>query len=310
MFGGRKYFFQKNFIDNKTKKLNIIQKYLESVFEIDANTSATILITLSIFIIGISIQQLLLLFSKFIERRKTRKIFKISLTGFIKQVKKQSEGYNETAKSFTFDEQTNFEFTRATIYTLSSLNSIGYQKTYEAFFTGFENIWKCNLNLKLKAFNKVWDSIKSVEFWHQKSFEDLSDFIDKYNDLNEKRNIAIENHRRFFESIITEINNKSVPAKVGLYIQDVDRIHVDWQKLKNRTRPNIIHRYLIIKLRIINRKNSNIKIVNRMNENLLDATKEYQNQRNLLKTQKDQFENYSMNFKLFYRLSSKAKNVL
>lgn len=47
-----------------------------------------------------------------------------------------------------------------------------------------------------------------------------------------------------------------------------------------------------------------------MNENLLDATKEYQNQRNLLKTQKDQFENYSMNFKLFYRLSSKAKNVL
>ena len=287
-----------------------IQKYLEYQFDVDPNTSATIIITISVFMLGIFFQYLLHSITKFSERKRVRKIFLVGLSEFSKQVKKQSEQYGISAKTFAFDKKTNFEFNRATIFTISSLNGLDYNQTYQAFFFGFENIVKFNSNRKFEAFNKVWDSIKSVEFWHEKSFQNINYFIEKYNELNEKRNEAVNAHRLFYEPIMKKLDGQDVPENIGRYMQAADQIHVDWQNKENRTRPHNIHRYLILRLRILNRKNQDIQIANGMNDNLLTASMEYESQRNFLKAQKDQMENYERSFRLYYRLVIAGREIL
>ncbi len=290
--------------------MTTIQKYLESTYGIDANTIATIFITIFIFLIGLLIQQGIAFYNSYNQRSKTRKIFRLSFQSFLSQVEKQSKEYHKTSLTFTLDKETNFEFKRATISNLSSLKDLGFQRTYEAFFFGLENTFKCNLDLKLKAFNKIWDAVMSVEFWHDKSFQDISDFINKYNEFNDRRNRAIENHRRYFEPIMTSLNGKTVPMNLGQYLRSADLIHVDWQNHPNRTRPNVVHRRLVIRLRILNRKNKNLEVANRMNDNLLEATGEFQNQLNLLKAQKDQFESYSRSFRFYSRIGKKAIEII
>lgn len=287
-----------------------LQAYLEKSYGIDPNTSATIFITLFIFLVGIVIQQSLSFFGKYMQRRKTRKIFKISLKGFISQVEKQSKEYNKTAQSLSFDKENKFEFKRATIATLSILNDIGYQQTYEAFFFGLENFFKFKVDLKLKAFNKIWDSIKSVEFWHDNSFGEVTQFMDKYNNFNEKRNNATENHRKFFEDIMLSHIGQKDPERIGIYLQAAQRIHTQWQNYPNRTRPNIIHKQLIVRLRILNKKNQDINIANRMNDDLLEASLWFQNQNSLLKAHRNQFVIYSRIFRMYYRLCKKANEIL
>jgi hypothetical protein len=287
-----------------------IQKYLETNYGTDANTSATLLITLTIFFLGLLFQHLLKTIGKYSERRRLRKTFHVALIEFSKQVKKQSEQYDKSSQTFTFDKKSNFEFNRATISTISSLNGLDYNRTFEAFFFGFENTIKFNSKRKFIAFNRIWDSIKSVEFWHEKSFQDVNYFIEKYNEFNERRNDAIEAHRRFFEPIMTQLDGQTVPGDIGRYVQAVDQIHVDWQNFPNRTKPNIVHRYLVVRLRILNRKNLNLTIANRMNNNLLTATMEYQSQSNFLKAQKEQFENYHHSFRNYYRLVNASRNIL
>lgn len=287
-----------------------IQSYIESIFGVDSNTSATIIITLLVFLIGIIVQRFFLLLNMYFERRKIRKFIKISFAEFEAQVRKQSKEYEKSAETFTFDKETNFEFKRATISTLSSLNSIGYIRTYEAFFNGFENIIKCRLGLKLKAFNKLYDSVKSVEFWHEKSFNESSGFIDKYNSFNERRNSALDKHRRFLDPIMFSIKGKDIPIDIVKYLQKVDQYHFDWQKLKDRTRPNIIHEQLVEKLLNLNRENQDIEIAVRMNDNLLVASIEFQNQKSLLKAQKEQLQSYARSFRQYYRLCKEVGKII
>lgn len=287
-----------------------IQKYLECNYGVDSNTSATLIITLFVFLLGVAFQYALNSFTKYSERRRVRKTFLVGLSEFSNQVKKQSEQYHKSSLTFTFDKETNFEFNRATISTIGSLIDLQYNRTYEAFFFGFENLIKFNSKRKFEAFNKIWDSIKSVEFWHEKSFQDVNYFIEKYNDLNERRNEAINAHRLFFEPIMTQMDGQTVPGNIGRYMQAADQVHVDWQNKPNRTRPNIVHRNLVIRLRILNRKNQNLPIANRMNDNLLTATMEYQSQRNFLRAQKEQMENYERSFRHYYRLVNAGISIL
>ncbi|MFT6003619.1 MAG: hypothetical protein ACI8UQ_000748 [Bacteroidia bacterium] len=72
----------------------------------------------------------------------------------------------------------------------------------------------------------------------------------------------------------------------------------------------MVHRYLLVRLLILNRKNLNLTIANRMNNNLLTATMEYQSQSNFLKAQKEQFENYHHSFRNYYRLVNASRNIL
>lgn len=286
-----------------------IQEKLIEWFNIDPNTSATIIISLSVFIVGFLFQQLFQSISFYIQRKRTRNIFEIVVKKFIEQVNVQSKVYSKSAKTFVFDRDTSFQFRKATIFTSQSVNQIGYQNIYNAYFSGFENLIKFNKTLKLKAFNKIWSCIISVDFWLDKSFKGVDMFPSKYNGFNDNRAEALENYRKFLDPLMASFDGKEIPKGVAIYISEIDRINIEWQKSRNRLRPDKIHRKLILPLRIYNRKNIN-PISVEMNSFLLDATRHYINQSYILKMEKLQQETYSKSFNFYSKISSKAIDIL
>lgn len=290
--------------------MKLLQDYLLSNFDINPNTSATIIISLLVFFMGIAFQRLIALYIGYNRRSKVRQIFFIALKNIIDQLIDQSEGYLKSSKSFSFEKEFNFTIIRASLFSASSLQSLGYEKTYEALFTGVENFFSCNQRVRLKAFNKVWQTVKAVEFWHDHSFSDINRFNDRYNSLNERRGNALEEHRKLVENILIPLQGKLLPEIEGKYLQKVDDIHFEWQKIPDRTRPDITHRQLVLKLRILNRKNSSIPLANKMNANLLEASILYMDQSSLLKAKRDQFHAFYRSFRYYSRICKVSGKIL
>jgi hypothetical protein len=289
--------------------MRALQRYLHSNFNIDENTSATIIITISIFIAGIVIQQILSMSSGIIKRKRIRKLFAINVKNFVNEVKKQEEAYLKTSESFKFETGLIFSFTRSPIFSHKSILEMGYQISYESFFYGIENIFKFKRDKKLKAFRTIWSSVHSVDYWHDKTFTEINKFQEKTDEFNNRWNNAIGSHRQFIDSIMAEVNGQLLQKELGVYLKEVDKIHLNWQNLPNRTRPDILNKNLIIPLRILNRKHQN-NISLKMNDNLLAAGIEFQNKRNLFNAQKDLFSNYARSFRLNYRLTRISIKIL
>lgn len=286
-----------------------LQCYLKNNFKIDENTSATIIITLSIFIAGILIQQGLSISAGYIKRKRIRKLFEINVKNFVVEVKIQEKAYRTTADSFKFETGLVYAFTRATIFSHHSIKEIGYQNSYEAFFHGVENIFMFKRNKKLTAFSKIWSSVNSIDYWHDRTFADIHKFQEKLDEYNSRWNSAIEKHRQFVESIMAQVNGQLIEKELGTYLTEVDRIQTIWQNLPERTRPDILNKNLIIPLRVLNRKNQN-DISRKMNENLLAASIEFQNKRNLLKAQRELFFHFARSFRMNYRFSTIAIKIV
>jgi len=297
-------------MDTYSTSANHIQAKFNERFGTDSNTSATLFITLFVFILGLLFQQLFVLYSKFIERRKIRKIFQVALRQFIKETSKQSSLYKKDSENYQMEKKTSFTFTRGSIFTCSSIQELGFEKTYAAFFLGIENWGHTKSSLRQKAFIKIWGSVKSVEFWHNASFSDRSQFLEKYNSINEKRNIAIENHRKLYEKAMTNLDGVKAEKAYREYVQALDAIHVSWQNNPNRTRPDVLHEELVTPILDLNRGNHKFPLAISLNDNLLPASLEYENQLNFLKAQKKQTLAYYWAFRSYARISKKSLEIL
>ncbi len=287
-----------------------IQEILNHQFNIDYNTSATILITLIIFFLGLILQRILSMYIDFIKRKRIKEAFEIALKVHINQIKKQSKGYLDVSNSIKFDVHERIEYTHVTIFSANSFENIGYQQTFEAYFSGIENLFKFNRKLKLKAFTKIWESIRSIDKWHTKSLTDMDVFLEKVNSYNEKRNDALDNHRKLIDMIKLQYNEKNVPLRLGEYIIKLDEIHTNWQKLMNPAQPDIVHKKLVIPTRELNQRYDDLELAVKMNDSLLIATMEYKNQERLINAYIDQFFKYSISFKMYYNLTKTGMKIL
>ncbi len=297
--------------------MNSIIQYISCNYGIKNDTAATITITLFVFVTGFLINAILKNIGNYFERKKTKRIFEIALESFLKQIEKQSEAFLKSSESFTFKNEGNFVSKRIQILPLSSISEIGYKNTYEAYFLNIRSnilfvFCKKKMNLKLEAFNKIWEAIHSIEFWHNKSFENMDFFNTTYNLHNERRNDAIENYRLYFEKMMTATkqNAQNVSQEIIDYVKKVDNITADWHNLPKATNELVAHEKLIMPLRELNRKNQNLFLANEMNGILLKATQEFKNQQNLLATFKEQFKSSSDLFSNYHKSTLKSLKML
>lgn len=232
------------------------------------------------------------------------------LDRYVSQLKLQSDAFLRTSKTIRIENDNGFEFKRATIFTSSTFERIGYQSAFLAFFGGFENVLPLCKSKRIRAFNKIWDIVESNEFLYSRSIRDMDYFIEKYNEYENKRNDAVDAHRMFFDNLVTQFSGQTVPNSLANYLQEIDRITVDWQNLEDRTRPDRVHRHLVVALRILNRKNSAIPFAVKMNDNLLNESYQYNNMKNLIRNYNTQFFIYHRSFRSSSRVVLMAKKIL
>ena len=117
-----------------------MQEFIEKYFKIGHDASATLIVTLIIFILGYAISAIVYILSRYFNRRSHRKMFINNLLGLNKAIKAQENGFLATLKSMNFEENTFWVYDKVDFFQLSAFREIGYKDSFKSFFYGIENM--------------------------------------------------------------------------------------------------------------------------------------------------------------------------
>jgi len=287
-----------------------IQTYLDSILNVDSNTSATILITLTVFFLGLILQIASKAITKCIERNRTRKMVTTLAKELSREVDKQSKFYLKSSKTFVFSNKDFFAFKQLTISSYSSIKNVGFQNIYYSFFLGFENWIKVKKSTKFKAFNRIWNIVVFIEDRHEKILNETNSFIIEFNKLTEKRNELLAGLRKLYDVEISNSVNKENPELLLKFEKEVKHIVVTWQKIENNTQLDIINSELVLKLKALNEKYPRLKLTTTTSEYLLKIRNVYNNQETILRMRKEVLvENY-YSFRKLSKVCLKSIKIL
>lgn len=283
--------------------MTTIQKQLKDLLSIDEKTSATIFITLFVFILGIIITQSVRIYLEYRERRHFRKLFRLNLIELLKKVRVQSDIYRKNAALLRIESIGKITLKKKDISQVQTLNKIGHKETFNAFFNGIEN-WPNNQDKYRRAFNCIWDALYSLEYW-----QDIN--LDKFNqdfaELNNKRNIVIAEYMDLIDSSLINANLKNEDPRVAEYHLKLQDLHRTWQNLQNRKNQTVFHRHIVVKNKILNNDFPDLEIplIFKTNKLLNQAVLNYLNLKALMKAN----EYKIMNLYYVYRKGGRLINV-
>lgn len=283
--------------------MNKIQQYIIDIFKIDENTSATIIITIIVLLIGFLITWFVKIFNNFFIRRNNRKVFNNIITSISKSAEKQAQNFFISLECFNIKYADNFIIKIEAITHLETFANIDFNNIYIALLNGFENFF--NKKKKRKYLNKAFSYIYSLKKIDDRYQKDLRDFIIKYNEYEDKRNESIEKFRILADNLFQSLNGRKLSDIDSPYFKKLDNIIFEWQKLNNRTHLYISQKGLIEKCRNLNKDYPSIPIILKFNDYLLNATHQYDNIINILNVYKNLYKSYYH----LYRNSSKVLKI-
>lgn len=290
-----------------------IIQYINEVFGIDNETAAPIIITLLTFIFSYVLVGLGQSFRKYKDAKNIRSVFEASVSRLIQQMNNQSKNFNTTAENLIFKNDMGFSFRRVQLFPINTFENIGYSKTVEIYILRkmlINPFRKSRRTMKSKALNKLWEVLHSTNYWHDKAVNDTSIFLESYNKFNDRRNDAVEEHNKFFLEMLDAVYQKQIPPELADYIEKAVQIREKWNKLTERTQPDILNDHLIQPLRDLNRSVPNNQLANQMNFSLLRADHEFTNQKNVLMFYQKQYIDYSIIFRNYSRIADRCLKII
>src|SRR6185437_13321085 len=110
----------------------MIQNYIEKLFGINATTSATILISLFVFIMGYLLSALVREANRFIGRKANRKALIVVLDEFIISLKNQIDAIEDQLQSFDLQNSGHWGMWGQKYYQIDVVKQIGYKTCFES----------------------------------------------------------------------------------------------------------------------------------------------------------------------------------
>ncbi len=284
-----------------------LQYLMRLWFGTDSNTSATIIITFIIFILGFFLTYVGRGISDMVKRKNTRKIFNYNLKRFAKAVNKQSRYYSFYANSLTFYSH-GFAMSTVVIPELNVFQEIGYQNIFSAFFRGPENI-KFSKR-KLVAFQMIWRSIIAIPKWQEDVKTSVYKHLETHNKWNEDRNENLGAYRHLIDQFLSKVNGETVPRYLGEYCQAVDKVYSNYQKTPDFQNPVTTETTWVLPVLEINRAFPKIPEIHEFNTPLLAASLAYTNMKNYLLVQQDLANQFEKAFTSHYKLLKLCSSYL
>lgn len=260
-----------------------MQDFVNHFFEIDNNTSATIIITISVFLIGILINLFLSFIQKVIERKNIRRIFLMNVKALEKNVRDQSVEFKKFSDQFCFEYTENLNLKIINFPQVQIIKQIGYGLSYDAFFKGLENIFVSKSSFE--TFNEIWETVYFLESWKDHS-NIIKDFNASYKEYNFLRNKALAEFQKSVESDLTIGNINSKIPEISNYYTQANEILISFQKLNRRI--DMVQNMLVQRFLELNRvsNHSKIPMIVHYNYNLLEASLNFENLKNLIESYK------------------------
>lgn len=277
--------------------INELIDFVVRTFSIPRQTVATILITLTTFILGILINLFLAEAKNYLQRKIRRQLSRINYKLLLKGVYKQAIEFNKFKKQLTIDHEGSFDYLHRTIPAIDVFNKLGYENLYKAYFRGFENFTLFKNTTKINAYNNLWASIEYLNRTHNESFDTVKTFIEDNAKLNELRNLSLGQVQQIIEDFGIYFHRKlELKEPLGMFYDKREKIIATYMSDPDHTLPRKTQDY-IDKLLNLNRTSidtiyryeADIRSV-KLNSLLLESSLRYQNMKNHLESINKSFE--------------------
>ncbi|GEM_PF-5361893 len=228
----------------------------------------------------------------------------------VKAAKIQMKIFDEYVELLTMENLQSLVHKKTEFYQFEQLKDIGYSNFYAAYFDGLENRLKIKKEtLRSKALTSCWASLKKLEFWNGEGYSKINEIGERFNSYDQERKLHLSNFIKITDEILRVHNGKTVDGRTGEYLTKFFDIHLTWRKTMDR-RAHIVHRNLVLPIRILNRKYQDVSITSSQSESLSSASFNYDGMRLALKKGRQQFSLYSANARYFYRTLERILKIL
>jgi hypothetical protein len=290
-----------------------IINYLVESLGIDKNTSATIVLTLLIFILGYCISWLNTAISNYKLRRNYRRIFNDVITSISQNIQFQSKLFHEAHRIANIETIGNYNFKKGTITHLDSIDKLEFRDVYNSYLTGVENI--CLSKKKLKSFNKIYGRISLLKTIDSNLFSETDRMNDRYHESEQKWHESIDEMRQITDALHVQLNGQHFSERFSQYIEGMDRIILAWQQLENRTKTTNVKRHFVDRLLEHNRLFQNQRfqgdsIILQTNTVLLNAQHHFDNMVGTLEVLSNSFLSYHRTFRATKKILDVSMKIL
>jgi hypothetical protein len=293
-----------------------IQDYIEYLFNISHDASATLIITLATFLVGYLITATVYIVNKYLERSSNRKIFLDNLRDLTKSVRRQHKGLIDTINSLDIRANTTWEYSKIDFFQIPVFHEMSYKECFKSFFLGVENQMNIFSSRKLKrhAFTKVWENLNNVQYWSERGLDDFRQYLEAYNQYGERRNHSLNELRIMWEDLFqtAQMNPKKLANIEIEYAHHLDKIVSSYQKIptKKRVGPFTTNRSLILPIRILNKKYHLLPLARTINDKAMEVGTYYNEMEVLLRNLRVQYRIYASAFRSIQKTNEKIIKIL
>jgi hypothetical protein len=292
--------------------LQNIQDTINRLFHIQSQTSSTIIISLSIFILGFISTEFIKGLNRINKRRIIKKIFLQNLNALINQIARQGKSYarfSTAFKSKSAEEGGLYSLQKIELYQIEVIKQIGYNNLFEAFFTGFKNIFLLGYwnKKRIKAFNKVWECIENAKAWQQINDSQNELMMEMVNKANSRREAALHEYFEFIApKLFSAPRNEEIKNSIlGDYLLKIFEVRHNWTKLANNTNPTIIHENFVLPImKLDNEYKLELTEVFISSKHLQAAASGYSEMQRIMQSCRIQYAKQAVSFKLYAKLIS------
>ena len=214
---------------------------IKSIFNIDNNTAATLILTLSVFVLGYLINAFIGYIRLLLDKRRTKLNIQNLLSEIQSSVQKQHNNFQNFCQEIDMD-RIGHHLKSTTINHLQTFNEISYIDFMKVFTSSFF-MWKNKE--ELRGLNKVYKSIYYLVSTEERYPKYLSKFFDVINSYESGWNANVENLRQLYDEVRMRtagqiLENPSKEEKDFYdFIMAADKIWFSWQSNDDRLKYTI-----------------------------------------------------------------------
>ena len=282
--------------------LDQIKQFIKSLGA-DDSTTASIIVTLVVFLTGGVASVIYTAFKRYIERVNHRAVFCDLITRIAISSRKQGKYFQIAAESFDIKTGLPPKLQIVTIEHLQSIEKIDFKHFYDAYFYAWS--FAKTKQMDIRRFDRVWAFIYSLKDIESKYYEDCKRYDDLRKEFNDKLNENLSVISNFHNQIVHETTNLKINDK-RLFdcINAFDKIIYEWQQMPNHTANYVTNTYMVQPLLGWTREYRDISLVLELAPSLLQADLQYQSLVALMDFNKKLFDAYSLVYRRAWRIIS------
>ncbi|TKC09860.1 hypothetical protein FA048_06505 [Pedobacter polaris] len=205
--------------------MNEFIDWLSKYLGIEKNPTATIIVSLSVFCLGIVINELLKAIGRFRERRAIRELVRRNYLIFHKYLYQQSQSLKLFESLVTVKGGPNFNVYVRPCSALDNFKDISYSNSFKAFFVGFENIKLKGRIKRIQAFDNLYHCISTIRKEQEKMFPIIGSFKDEAVQIINKLNKSLKEAFEVTADVAVELSSKPPNLELNKWLSHRHKIY-------------------------------------------------------------------------------------